>query len=72
MSEPGARRPPNEAVAKAARELVALVVSHLPQRFYPSERAWRIFSAATMLRMADTVEATMALMAAGLSIEGSS
>jgi hypothetical protein len=35
VSEPGWKQPPDEAVATATRELVALVTSHLPQRFYP-------------------------------------
>jgi hypothetical protein len=41
-----------------------------PQRFYSSEHQWRKFSAGIALRMADTVEATMVLMAAGLPIDG--
>jgi hypothetical protein len=70
VSEPGTTQPPNDAVATATRELVALVASHLPQRFYPGERPWRMFGAAIVVRMADTVESIMALMAAGLPIDG--
>jgi hypothetical protein len=66
----GWTQPTDEAVRVAASELIALVESHLPQRFYASEHSWRMFSAAIILRMADTVEGTMALMAAGLPIDG--
>lgn len=63
--------PPTEAkVGKAARELVRLVESHLPQRFYPSEHYTREFCAASIVRMADTVEAVLALMEAGLPDDG--
>jgi hypothetical protein len=70
LSEPGWTQPPDEAVRTAASELIELVDSHLPQRFYAGEHPWRMFSAAIILRMADTVEGMMALMAAGLPIDG--
>lgn len=68
--EPGSIQPSNEAVATAGRELIELVTAHLPQRFYPSEHPWRMFGAAVIVRMADTMESMMALMAAGLPIDG--
>jgi hypothetical protein len=62
--------PTNAQTAKAAGELVALVESHLPQRFYRGEPYYRQFCAAAIVRMADTVEAVVALMAAGLPDDG--
>lgn len=69
-TEPGSSQPPNDRVALAARELIELVESHMPQRFYPSEPNSRMFSAAIVARMADTVESIVALMEAGLAIDG--
>jgi len=63
-------RPTNAKITKAASELVALVESHLPQRFYPSEPYYRQFCAAAIVRMGDTVEAIVALMAADLAADG--
>lgn len=54
----------------ASRELIELVTSQLPQRFYPGEHPWRMFGAAIIVRMADTVESMMVLMAARLPIDG--
>jgi hypothetical protein len=68
--EPGSVQPSNEAVATASSELIELVVSHLPQRFYAGEHPWRMFGAAVIVRMTDTVESLMALMATGLPIDG--
>jgi hypothetical protein len=60
---PGSIQPTDEAALTAARALVALVrPAHSPQRFYKSERGWRIAAAAMVFRMADTVESIMALM----------
>lgn len=69
--ELGWTRPPNAAIDKASRELVELVSAHLPQRFYKGEAYWRLLSAAMVVRMADTVDAMRALMAHGLSVDGS-
>ncbi len=68
--ELGWTQPSNESVAIASCELIELVASHLPQRFYPSEHPWRMFGAAVVLRMADTVESMTVLMTAGLPIDG--
>lgn len=69
-SEPGSTQPSNEAVATAGGELIELVTAHLPQRFYSTEHPWRMFGAAVIVRMTDTVESMMVLMAAGLAIDG--
>lgn len=68
--EPGWTQPSDEAVAMASHELIELVTSHLPQRFYPGEHPWRMFGAAIIVRMTDTVESMMVLMTAGLPIDG--
>jgi hypothetical protein len=68
--ELGWTQPSNVAVAKASHDLIALVESHLPQRFYPSEHPWQMFGAAVIMRMADTVESMMALMSTGLAMDG--
>lgn len=70
ISEPVSSQPSNDAVATASRELIELVMTQLPQRFYRGEHPWRMFGAAVILRMADTVESMMALMSAGLPIDG--
>lgn len=62
--------PTKDQAAQAARELVALVETHLPQRFYRGEPYTREFCAAAIVRMADTVEAVLALRAAGLPLDG--
>lgn len=49
--------------------LVALVEDHLPQRFY-REKAWRLYCAAMVVRMLDTVEALLALMRADKPVDG--
>ena len=68
--EAGWVRPPDEAVAGAARALVQLVEKHLPQRFYGGEHLWRAYSAAMVMRMLDTLEAMMVLMVADFPVDG--
>jgi len=58
---PGSIKPTDDAALAGARTLVALVKAHKPQRFYKSERGWRIATAAMVFRMADTVESMVAL-----------
>ena len=71
MSEkPGSQQPPDGNVEVAARELIRLVESHLPQRCYPSEARWRMIYTAIVVRMADTLESILALMEAGLAVDG--
>jgi hypothetical protein len=70
VHEAGWIRPNNEKAEVAARELIALVEARLPQRFYGGERYWRFYGAAMIVRMADTVEATISLMHADLAIDG--
>jgi hypothetical protein len=68
--KPGSQQPPDGNVEVAARELIRLVESHLPQRCYPSEGRWRMICAAIVVRMADTLESILALMEAGLAVDG--
>jgi Family of unknown function (DUF5677) len=68
--EPGWSLPSNEKAEIAARELIALVEARLPQRFYGGERHWCFYGAAMIVRMADTVEAMIALMHVDLAIDG--
>lgn len=67
---PGWTPPSNERTETAARELIALVQARLPQRFYGGERYWNFYGAAMIVRMADTVEAMIALMHADLAVDG--
>lgn len=69
-SAPGWVRPSNEKTEVAARELIALVEARLPQRFYGGESYWRFYGAAMIVRMADTVEAMLALMHADYPVDG--
>jgi hypothetical protein len=45
------------------REFVAFVRSKFPMRFYGGEKMWSVYAAAALLRMCDTVEAMMFLLA---------
>jgi hypothetical protein len=63
-------QPSQDAVREASGELITLVEGHLPQRFYRGEHPWKMFSAAIIVRMADTVESMMALMNSGNAIDG--
>jgi hypothetical protein len=54
----------------ANAELVGLVRSHLPFRIYGGERWWALFRTAALVRMADTVESLMDLMAAEHDLDG--
>ena len=53
----------------AAAALVQLVDDHMPQRFY-REHPWRLWQAAAVARMADTVASMMILMCAGRAADG--
>jgi hypothetical protein len=46
--------PTEEKAAEAAGELIGMVETRLPQRFYRENR-WRMLGAAMIVRMADTV-----------------
>lgn len=50
-------------------EFVALVRRQLP-RFYTGERWWALFTAASLVRMADTVESLMDLMSSKRDLDG--
>ena len=58
--------PTEEKTAVAAGELVGLVETHLPQRFYRTESGWRMLGAAMIVRMADTVRSVITLRSLGL------
>ena len=62
--------PSNEEMREATTELVALVRSRLLMRYYGGERWWSMFIAGTLVRMTDTVESLIVLMAEDLSIDG--
>lgn len=65
MSEPESEQfPTTEQIAEGASELVRIVRSQLPMRFYAGETWWSIFGAASLARMCDTVESLMDAMAA--------
>jgi hypothetical protein len=61
--------PSNEEMREATTELVALVRS-LPMRYYGGERWWSMFIAGALVRMTDTVESLVVLMADDLNIDG--
>jgi hypothetical protein len=69
-TSPGWVQPSDDAVREAARELIALVERNLPQRFYRGEHPWKVFAAAIIMRIADTVESMMALMGSGNAVDG--
>lgn len=54
--------PSNEEMRTATAELVAIVRSRLPMRYYGGERWWSMFAAAALVRMTDTVSSLLALM----------
>ena len=60
----------NEEMREATTELVALVRSRLPMRYYGGERWWSMFIAGALVRMTDTVESLIVLMADDLNIDG--
>jgi hypothetical protein len=62
--------PSNEEMREATTELVALVRCRLPMRYYGGERWWSMFIAGALLRMTDTVESLVVLMADDLNIDG--
>lgn len=57
-------------IASADGELVAIVRRQLPRRFYEGARWWGLWRAASLVRMADTVESLMVLMASDQSLDG--
>ncbi len=57
IPDPKGEIPDTSQFVSGNTELVALVRSCLPQRFYPKEPWWSPFCAASVVRMADTVEA---------------
>ena len=63
----GSVAPTEEKAAEAAGELIGLVEAHLPQRFY-REKQWRMYGAAMVVRMADTVRSIIVL--SGLGLDG--
>ncbi len=67
---PGWVQPSEDAVREASTELIELVERNLPQRFYRGEHPWKWMGTAIVMRMTDTVESMMALMAAGNAVDG--
>lgn len=62
--------PTQDEMTAANAGLVAVVRRQLPQRFYAGESYWAVFRAAALLRMADTVESVMGLMASRHDLDG--
>jgi hypothetical protein len=56
--------PAPDQIGDAAAGLVAIVRRQLPMRFYAGETWWAIFGSASLVRMCDTVESLLDLMAA--------
>lgn len=52
----GTQLPSIDSIQKHGGELVAYVRSNFPMRFYPGEKWWSTFAAASVLRMTDTVD----------------
>ncbi len=63
MTEPETFPEPDQMRAGAA-ELIGIVRRQLPMRFYAGETWWAIFGSASLVRMCDTVESLLDLMAA--------
>lgn len=61
--------PSNEEIRRANEGLIAIVRDRLPMGFYRQADQWSKWSTAALVRMADTVEAAMSLMAAGLEVD---
>jgi hypothetical protein len=56
VTEGDTRLPSTDMIRKHGGELVAYVRSNFPMRFYAGEQWWSTFAAASVLRMADTVD----------------
>ncbi len=54
--------PSPDELQAAAAELIGVVRQQLPMRFYGGEKWWTVYLAASLVRMADTVESIMCLM----------
>lgn len=62
---------PSDAEIQAANAgLVGVVRRHLPMGFYARATHWSLWSTVALVRMADTVEAAMTLIAAGADVDG--
>jgi Family of unknown function (DUF5677) len=62
--------PSNDDMRAATAELVAIVRSRLPMRYYGGESWWSMFLAAALTRMTDTVESLLALMPDDYNLDG--
>jgi hypothetical protein len=62
--------PSNDEMQAANAGLVALVRRRFPMGFYSRDTNWSQWSAAALVRMADTVEAAMRLMQSGNDVDG--
>lgn len=62
--------PSDDVMREATAELVALVRSRLPMRYYGGERWWSMFIAAALVRMTDTVENLLVLMTDDRNLDG--
>jgi uncharacterized protein DUF5677 len=54
--------PSEDELQAAAAELIAVVRQQLPMRFYGGEPWWTVYVAASLVRIADTVESIMMLL----------
>src|ERR1700731_1098469 len=61
--------PRDEEIRNANEGLIAIVRVRLPMGFYKQADQWSKWSTAALVRMADTVEAAMTLMEAGLEVD---
>jgi hypothetical protein len=62
--------PSPNAMQAANAELVGLVRDRLPMRYYQGEAFWGLQIAASLTRMADSVDAAMLLMDRGFDVDG--
>jgi hypothetical protein len=62
--------PSDEEIQAANAGLVAVVRRHLPTGFYARSAHWSLWSTVALVRMADTVDAAMALMKGMQDVDG--
>ena len=62
--------PPEDQIRAANAGLIGVVRDHLPMGFYRSDDNWSLWSTGALTRMADTVDAAMALWSADLPVDG--
>jgi hypothetical protein len=62
--------PSSKVIREANAELVTIVRTRLPMRYYHGESSWSLQVGLALTRMADTVDAAMALMDGGFDVDG--